>query len=112
MADGLNTLQIYLTIHQQQIFTETMTDPIFDMEEAKLLLQFIHLFSVYGMMILFLSTGLKDKGLFLSTGLKDKGSKSNCGDYLGISFSKVLPNRLIKCIYPWVIPDSHDGFRM
>ena len=45
---------------------------------------------------------------------KGKGSKTNCGDYRGISlleavgkvFSKVLSNRLIKWICPNVIPES------
>ena len=50
---------------------------------------------------------------------KGKGSKTNCGDYRGISlleavgkvFSKVLSNRLIKWICPNVIPESQCGFR-
>ena len=50
---------------------------------------------------------------------KGKGSKTNCGDYRGISlleavrkvFSKVLSNRLIKWICPNAIPESQCGFR-
>ena len=50
---------------------------------------------------------------------KGKGSKTNCGDYRGISlleavgkvFSKVLSNRLIKWICPNVITESQCGFR-
>ena len=50
---------------------------------------------------------------------KGKGSKTNCGDYRGISlleavgnvFSEVLSNRLIKWICPNVIPESQCGFR-
>ena len=47
---------------------------------------------------------------------KGKGSKTNCGDYRGISlleavgkvFSKVLSNHLIKWICPNVIPGTID----
>ena len=50
---------------------------------------------------------------------KGKGSKSNCGDYRGLSllealgkvFSKLLSNRLVKWICPNVIPESQCGFR-
>ena len=50
---------------------------------------------------------------------KGKGSKTNCGDYRGISllegvvkvFSKVLSNCLIKWICPNVIAESQCGFR-
>ena len=49
---------------------------------------------------------------------KGKGSKSNCGDYRGISlleavgkvFSKVLSNSLMKWICPYVFPESQYGF--
>ena len=70
------------------------------MNETMLLLQFIHLFSFYGIMILYLRTG-KMQLCYL---YKGKVFNSNCGDYRGISlleavgkvFSKVLSNRLRK----------------
>ena len=50
---------------------------------------------------------------------KGKGSKSKCGDHRGISLleavgkvlSKILLNRLTKCICPVVIPESQCCFR-
>ena len=42
---------------------------------------------------------------------KGKGSKSDCGDYRGISLSKFLLNRLITWVCPKIISESQCGFR-